>query len=154
MKLKEKMEKIMSKTVLKKVGATLVIGALIAGAGIWHYHQQKEIQKAKKSEARLALLQHQAEQQNIAILDAAKIRSITAETIGIDENSITFRKIDLKNVAQKEDKENNKQQGQLDKNLNVEQWFKPIYKVSCVVNDVKYKLKIDAITGKVLEAQV
>ena len=172
---------IFTKSRLKKVGIGILICGLLAGGGTWYQHQQKQAEHAQQLQARTMMLEAQAAQNNVALLPADSIRSLTAEAIGIDETAITFREISLKDNTISNEKEKEKKDhadkkhsdkkdtkkalqkhpsSQDYESLAAEQAsaaasaFQPVYKVSCRANNVKYSLRIDAVTGDVLYRSV
>ncbi len=171
---------IFTKKRLKKAGAGILIcGILAAGAG-WYHHQQKQAEHASILAARTTMIEAQASQNNVALLDTDSIRSLAAQAIGLDENTITFREVALSDASQQADSEKEKKghgdKKHADKKSDKEQTvptdskdyenlaakqteapapiFRPIYKVSCKANNVKYNLHIDAVTGTVLHSNI
>ena len=131
MKIKEILDIDIKKSHLKKVGAALIAGVMIAGSGLCLAHEYKEQHKHQDC---AAYIQSQAAEKNITLIDETKVKTIAAKTIGIDENSLTFHKCSLKNY-----------QGKLSSD------FKPVYKVKCFANGVKYELRIDAVSGEIIK---
>ena len=62
-------------------------------------------------------------------------KTLAAKAIGIDESKLTFHSIKLKCG---------------DKHQPTED-FKPIYKVKCCANGVKYEVKLDAVSGNLID---
>ena len=131
MKIKEILDIDIKKSHLKKIGAALIAGVMITGGGLCFAHEYKD---AHKEQEHMAYIQSQAAAQNITLIDEARVKNITAKTISVKEGDIEFYKIHLKNYQGK---------------LSTE--FKPVYKVKCFANGVKYSLKIDAVTGEILK---
>ena len=131
MKIKEILDIDIKKSHLKKVGAALIAGIMLTGGGLCLAHEYKEQHKHHDC---AAYIQSQAEEKNITLIDETQIKTIAAKTIGIDENNLTFHKCDLKNYQGK-----------------ISDEFKPVYKVKCFANGIKYSLKIDAVSGEVLK---
>ena len=191
--VQEKARGIFTPARLKKAGGCLLICAILAGGGAWYHHQQKQAEDAQVLQAKTTMIEAQAARNNIAILDTNTIRSLAAEAIGIDENSITYREISLSDKAlhdndkdQHNDKDKDKhkdkdkkskehkyhQPSAADYNTLPDQQtdaanlsgtaavqqtapvFRPVYKVSCKANNVKYDVKIDAVTGQVLHSSI
>lgn len=176
---------IFTRSHLKKAAAGLLVCGILAGGGAWYHHQQKQVEHAQMLQARTTMIEAQAAQNNVALLDTDNIRTLTAQAIGVDETAITFQEISLLDKTQqphKDDKEKEKEKkDHADKkhrakndtekdasqasaqdyaNLAANQTvsttpaFQPIYKVSCKANNVKYNLRLDAVTGKVLHSSI
>lgn len=135
--IKNSVQKIFTKSLLKKFLAVAIIGAICAGGGGYYFHQQKVAEKIAENQARTNLVQNLAKEKNLVIIDSDAVKNLTAKTIGIDADKITYKEISLR----EHDKDH--------KDI-----FQPIYKVSCRANDVKYKLRIDAVSGAVLDIDV
>lgn len=141
----------------KKAGVILLIGALCAGGGTWYHHQQKQLQHAKVMEARAAAIKVQAEKNNMVLLSQDSVRTLAADAIGADETAVTYRKISLE--VPKQHKEMKKHEGHKREEITgteeaAKAVFKPIYSVSCQVDNVKYKLQIDAVSGEALKMDI
>ena len=93
--LQNSLTNIFHKSYLKKACAGILICGLLAAGGTWYHHTQKQIEHAQLLQARTTMIEAQANQNNVALLDLSNIRSLTAQAIGIDENAITFREISL-----------------------------------------------------------
>ena len=145
----------------------VVTGGIASGAA-WYHHQQEQAAHEQRIQARTTMIQAQADQRSLALLDTNAIRSLTAQAIGQDETSITFREITLINAADpsekngKKDKKEKKEHRERITPVDLPEataaephtQFQPVYTVSCRVAPVKYKLQIDAITGTVLKSTV
>ena len=131
MKIKEILDIDIKKSHLKKFGAALVVGVMITGGGLCLAHEYKDEHKHHDC---AAYIQSQAAEKNITLIDETKVKNIAAKTIGIDENNIIFHKCNLKNY-----------QGKLSED------FKPVYKVKCFANGIKYELRIDAVSGEIIK---
>ena len=181
-------KKIFTKARLKKAAACLLIAGIVAGGWGYYHHQQEMAQHQAVMEAKTNLIESEASQKNIALLDEAAIRSIAAETIGADETGISWRSIALTDLAQEkvkdraDQKDKKEKHAENDKNTqsakaaNAQDYmalagpkdkdrknaadaaerpdFLPVYNVNCSAGQVKYKLRIDAVTGNVLSSQV
>ena len=130
MKIKEILDIDIKKSHLKKIGAALIAGVMIAGGGLCLAHEYND---CYKDQERTAYIQSQASAQGITLIDEAAVKNIVAKTIGVEESNIEFHKIKLKNYQGKYSTE-----------------FKPVYKVKCFANGVKYELRIDAVSGEIL----
>ena len=131
MKIREILDINVTTSHLKKAGATLLAGIIITGGGLCLAHEYKDEHKHQEC---AAYIQSQAAEKNITLIDEAKAKSVAAQTIGVAEKDITFHKCSLKNY-----------QGKISND------FKPVYKVKCFSNGVKYSLRIDAVTGEVIK---
>lgn len=81
-----------------KIGAAiLAVCAVAAGGGMWYMHDQKQARKAQIAQAQMRMVQYQASQQNLNLLDEAQAKTLAAQAIGLDENVVTFRSVALKN---------------------------------------------------------
>lgn len=87
------------KTWGKKAIIAAVVLAALGGAGSWYQHNQEQAARQQQQAARTALIETQASQRSLSLIDEADVRSITAEAIGQEETSITFRQISLQNAA-------------------------------------------------------
>ena len=191
--MKKHARSILTTARLKKAGAVLIICAVAAGGGSWYHHQQKQTEHAQIAQARTNMIEAQAAQHNMSLLDTDQIRSIAAESIGIDEGSITYREIALMDTEaqhddHKEKKEHHKEkkheteaaventdtntaaQPKIHKHPSTDDYnalaesqavpepsapaFHPVYKVSCKASNVKYSLRIDAVTGQLLSSKI
>lgn|GEM_PF-4337157 len=125
-------------------------------------------------------MQEQAAKNNITLLGSEKIKEIVAEAIGINGNSIEYRKIELtsKDNNQYTERDANKHKKDYKKLINNNEVIQkpvlmqmepvastttkvdhivasyPVYKVACRVNNIKYRLSVDAVTGQVLNSEV
>ena len=79
---------IVTKSRLKKLGALLVLAAVVNAAAA----------------ARGAMITAQAERENVSLISEDQARSIAAEAIGKDENALTFRHVELINAADRDEK--------------------------------------------------
>ncbi|MBR1581363.1 MAG: PepSY domain-containing protein [Selenomonadaceae bacterium] len=126
-----KAKKFWSKGMLKKLGAAVLVGTMLAG-GACYAHEQRDHAKA---EARAAMIRQQAAEKNVVLIDETRAKSVAAKAIGIDESKLTFHSIKLKCG---------------DKHQPTED-FKPIYKVKCYANGIKYEVKLDAVSGNIID---
>lgn len=178
--IKNKWKRIFTKKHFIQASAGLLFCGVLAAGGGWYHHQQEQAEHAQFLAAHTNMMEAQANKNNVALLDSATIRSLTAEAIGLDENTITFREITLLDIGQQgiaheeerehRDKKNAKKHSTKKQELpptandytavTAEQpaapapAFQPIYKVSCKANHVKYKLHLDAVNGTVLRCSM
>lgn len=173
---------IFSKSHMKKAGVGLLICGILAGGGAWYHHQQKQTEHAQQLQARTTMIEAQAAQNNVALLDTENVRALSAQAIGIDETAITFQEISLLDNQQEEHKDKKEKKDHEDKKHSSENAakkeshaqpasqdyealaaaqtetpapaFQPVYKVSCKANNVNYSLRIDAVTGNVLQSKI
>ena len=115
----------------KKFAAGAIAGIMLMGSGFCLANEYKDFHKEHDS---AAYIQTQAAEKNIKLIDEDKVKNITAKAIGVKESNIEFHKIHLKNYQGK---------------ISTE--FKPVYKVKCFANGVKYSLRVDAVSGEVLK---
>ena len=125
-----KVNKFWSKKIFKRLGAAVLVGTMLAG-GACYAHEQRDHAKA---EARAAIIRQQAAEKNMVLIDEARVKNLAAKAIGLDESKITFHSIKLK-CGDKHDQTAD---------------FKPIYKVKCHANGIKYGLRLDAVTGDLI----
>lgn len=176
-------KKIFTKARLKKAAACLIIAGIAAGGWTYYHHQQEIARHEAIMQAKTNLIASEASQKNMTLLDETAIRSIAAEAIGTDETSISWRNVALTNLAEekmtehkdKNEKKEKKEHAQKEKAApdymaltapkdaadasagtagSEAPSFLPVYNVSCSVNQVKYNLRIDAVTGNVLSSRV
>ena len=169
---------------LKKTGVMLLITGVGVSSGLYYHHMQKAEASASKIHARSQMVRNQAESASIALLDESTVRSIVADTIGVDESSIYYHKIAFKsNYAHDYDDddrykkhEKRDKDGKHDKDKKSERnhrekeehrrrrvdsasgshsdAFQPVYKVKCYVDLVEYELVVDAVTGALLDYEI
>ena len=80
---------------LKRAGIVAVIGAVLAGGGAYWHHGQEVAAKERVSEARTQMVRTQAEKEGLALLSEDAVRTLVADAIGVDETTITYRRIEL-----------------------------------------------------------
>ena len=131
MTIKEQFTDFINKVQLKKVAAGALIGTMLMGGGFCLAHEYKDFHKDHDN---AAYIQTQAAEKNITLIDEAKVKNITSKAISVKESDIDFYKLQLKNYQGK---------------ISTE--FKPVYKVKCFANGVKYSLKIDAVSGELIK---
>lgn len=138
----------------KKICLTIFIIAIIVGCGTWYLHQQKAARHVQVEQAREAMITAQAEANNLSLLNTDQIRTLTAQAIGHDENSVSFHKVNLQNEKFKSAKKHSNQKGKNATEATTPEAtsFHPVYAVNCHVNNIKYNLQIDAVTGKILQS--
>ena len=95
---------IVTKSRLKKLGALLVLAAVVAGGASYYMHEQKIAHRTAAAAAQTAMITAQAERENISLISEDQARSIAAEAIGKDENALTFRHVELINAADRDEK--------------------------------------------------
>ena len=94
-KIMETAKGIFSAKNLKRAGIVAVIGAVLAGGGAyWHYGQEAAA-KVRVAEARTQMVRTQAEKEGLALLSEDAVRTLVADAIGVDETTITYRRIEL-----------------------------------------------------------
>ena len=94
-KIMETAKGIFSAKNLKRAGIVAVIGAVLAGGGAYWHHGQEAAAKVRVSEARTQMLRQQADKAGLALLSEDVVRTLVADAIGVDETTITYRKIEL-----------------------------------------------------------
>ena len=80
---------------LKRAGVVAVLGAVLAGGGAYWHHGQEVAAKERVSEARTQMVRTQAEKEGLALLSEDAVRTLVADAIGVDETTITYRRIEL-----------------------------------------------------------
>ncbi len=66
-----------------KIGAAiLVVCAIAAAGGVWYYHQQKAERHAQLLQAQTRMVEYQAGQRQISLLDVSQIKAIAAQAVG------------------------------------------------------------------------
>lgn len=83
------------KTWRRRVLAGVVTVAVLGGVGIGSAHYYEGQQKAKLAAARSEMIRSDAEAHHVTLLDEAAIRSITAKAVNVDENQLTFERVNL-----------------------------------------------------------
>ena len=158
---------IFTKARLKKITAGAILCSVIAGGAACYQQQQEKLAHEQLLQARAAILESQAAQYSIVLLDTDTIRSLAAQTIGIDETAVTFREIALFNGQEKNDKDR-KEKDRRDRKEDKREHeqpvtrqtaapapvFQPMYKVACQSGSLKYKLRIDAVSGEILQSKI
>lgn len=219
---------IFTKSRMKKAGVLIVIAAVAAGGFSYYRHEQKIAQHTAAAAARTAMIEAQAQRENVALLSEDEVQRVAAEAIGKDAASITFRRIALTDAAdrdqhEKDGRKKEHREGKHGKHkdrgeVTTEDYFHlaesqrmqhapaapqnapapaaapgasadaaqapagapvppaenadaaasaapgmpgriapaflPVYKVTCIADNVKYKLRIDAVSGNVLSREV
>ncbi len=166
--MQEKAQGLFTRSRLKKAGALLLVCAALGGGGAWYHHQQEQLRHQQVLQARTAMIESIAAQNNLTLLDRNAIQALAAQAIGQEESAITYREIALMDASQQkhedksrhEDKHEKKSHRpeaqdyqQLTDSAAQQPAFQPIYKVSCKSGNVKYSLRIDAVTGKILQSK-
>ena len=80
---------------LKRAGVVAVLGAVLAGGGAYWHHGQEVAAKERVNEARTQMVRTQAEKEGLALLSEDAVRTLVADAIGVDETTITYRRIEL-----------------------------------------------------------
>lgn len=109
---------IVTKSRLKKLGALLVLAAVVTGGASYYMHEQKIAHRTAAAAARSAMITAQAERENVSLISETEARSIAAAAIGKDESALTFRRVELANAAdhdEKRDKHDKRDQHDKDK---------------------------------------
>lgn len=165
-KVKMMISKMFTISRIKKAGIGILICAVIAGIGGVYWHRQKVNEHAKIVQARTRIIEVQATRNNIKLLDNEKINELVAEAIGMDESSIEYRQIELTNkdnshYSEKDDKKHRKQNSIHEFNQEASPMpmepitsTVPIFKVTCIANNVKYRLMLDAVSGEILSSKI
>ena len=94
-KIMETAKGIFSAKNLKRAGVVAVLGAVLAGGGTYWHHGQEVAAKERVSEARTQMVRTQAEKEGLALLSEDAVRTLVADAIGVDETTITYRRIEL-----------------------------------------------------------
>lgn len=151
------------------------------GRGGWYKHTLDQEKHAQKERAWSMMITAQAQQRAIPLIEESAVRALAAEAIGQAETAIEFREITLRDMAQAEEKHRDKAakhrreaKDKAEKERTArpqaadyqaiatpkpqavpapEITFRPVYKVSCRVDRVKYKIRIDAVSGEVLRVK-
>ena len=97
---------IVTKSRLKKLGALLVLAAVVTGGASYYMHEQKIAHRTAAAAAQTAMMTAQAERENVSLISEAEARSIAATAVGKDESTLTFRRVDLTNAADRDEKRN------------------------------------------------
>lgn len=95
---------IVTKPRLKKLGALLVLAAIVTGGASYYLHEQKIAHRTAAAAARSAMITAQAERENVSLISEAEARAIAATAIGKDERALTFRRVELINAADRDEK--------------------------------------------------
>ena len=101
----DKAKGIFTKKNLKRVAAACVVCALLGGGGAWGWHQHKAAEHQQILQARTALVENQAAQKNMMLIDQDQAKMTAAATIGVDPGQIEFRQIALVDEAASRDKD-------------------------------------------------
>ena len=80
---------------LKRAGVVVALGAVLAGGGAYWHHGQEVAAKERVSEARTQMVRTQAKKEGLALLSEDAVRTLVADAIGVDETTITYRRIEL-----------------------------------------------------------
>ena len=94
-KIMETAKGIFSAKNLKRAGVVAALGAVLAGGGAYWHHGQEVAAKERVSEARTQMVRTQAEKEGLALLSENAVRTLVADAIGVDETTITYRRIEL-----------------------------------------------------------
>ena len=94
-KIMETAKGIFSAKNLKRAGVVAALGAVLAGGGAYWHHGQEVAAKERVSEARTQMVRTQAEKEGLALLSEDAVRTLVADAIGVDETTITYRRIEI-----------------------------------------------------------
>ena len=94
-KIMETAKGISSAKNLKRAGVVAALGTVLAGGGAYWHHGQEVAAKERVSEARTQMVRTQAEKEGLALLSEDAVRTLVADAIGVDETTITYRRIEL-----------------------------------------------------------
>ena len=94
-KIMETAKGIFSAKNLKRAGVVAALGAVLAGGGAYWHHGQEVAAKERVNEARTQMVRTQAEKEGLALLSEDAVRTLVADAIGVDETTITYRRIEL-----------------------------------------------------------
>ncbi|WP_302226019.1 hypothetical protein [Veillonella magna] len=83
------------KTWRRRALAGVVTVAMLGGVGVGSAHYYEGQQKAKLAAARSGMIRSDAAAHHVTLLDEAAIRSITAKAVNVDENQLTFERVNL-----------------------------------------------------------
>lgn len=83
----------------KKGLAAVVALAIVGGAGAVYDIQQHKAERAAKDAARSQLIATQAAREDITLISEDEAKAKAAEAVGIDESSLTFKTVNLENLA-------------------------------------------------------
>lgn len=166
------MKNIFTPVRLKKAAALTVLCGILTAGGAYVHNERAQAHDRIEAQARTDMIMAQAAQRGVTLLDTERIQALTAAAIGKDPSSITYRKVKLtmkhhargKHEGKRDhngrvhDQRAEMQQGVPSANAadstNVQSDFRPVYKVTCYVDGIKYKLRFDAVTGDVLSSKV
>ena len=95
---------IVTKSRLKKLGALLVLAAVVTGGASYYMHEQKIAHRTAAAAAQTAMITAQAERESVSLISEAEARAIAATAVGKDESTLTFRRVDLTNAADRDEK--------------------------------------------------
>ena len=95
---------IVTKSRLKKLGALLVLAAVVTGGASYYMHEQKIAHRTAAAAARSAMITAQAERESVSLISEAEARAIAATAVGKYESTLTFRRVDLTNAADRDEK--------------------------------------------------
>lgn len=83
------------KNILKKVGIGVLVGAVAVGGFSFYHHQQRISDFHRVAEAKTQMVAHEAEKNNVTLIDEAQVKTIAADAMGVDEAKITWNEIFL-----------------------------------------------------------
>lgn len=89
-----------NKNSIKKAGMGILICSLALGGFSIYHHQAMAAEREQIMQAETSLLESQAAQQNITLIDNSQLQALAANAIGVNENDITdfrYHLIDLNN---------------------------------------------------------
>lgn len=91
----------------KRLLTGVLVVAVMGGVGVGSAHYYKTQQRDKAMVARAEMIRAEAKNNNIALLDDNQIRSIVANTMGVNEDRVTFKRITLTATNDKKDRKDN-----------------------------------------------
>ena len=104
----------------KGLAAALAL-AILGGAGAVYDVQQHKAERAAKDAARSQLVASQAARENVTLISEDEAKAKAAEAVGIDEGSLTFKTVNLENLAmEKADKKDGDKKEKFEKKAHKE----------------------------------
>jgi len=142
---------------LKKAGIGLLILMVVAGASGFFWHSYKTSERQRVMEARTRMIEVQAAQQNVILLDRDQVKALAAQAIGADPSAVTYGVIGLmEHDGSKRDDGRREHKKPMDKTkVTADQpAFQPIYMVNCTADKMRYNLRMDAVSGRILGSSI
>ena len=150
--VKNKVTGVFTPARLKKAAALAVLAGVLTTGGAYYHTQQAEASSAMERQYKNERITAAAEQRGMTLIDTDRVQQLTAQEIGRDVSEIDFYKIKL-SVKDGDRKHRDGKHERKNRSYD-DAAFHPIYKVTCFVGDVKYKLRFDAETGDLLSSKV